>query len=179
MSAHSLRPRGTAFILAVWCVAATSGAWAGVSAYDPEGLSEVGRERVEAVCRNVIGLSKGETHFYACMDSLSASSVALDKGSNLVRARDLCAGHKPALDRVALAKCELDASERPPEPEERAASPVARTALRSYFLIPPREVSQRERRACAEIGVEPASPAFPECVHGLDTALFDADYPSL
>jgi hypothetical protein len=60
--------------------------------------------------------------------------------------------------------------------QDDAAMPGARRAT-SYFYASNAEVHRREGSACAEIGYDPASVGFAQCVANLQSDLSEADHP--
>jgi hypothetical protein len=87
-------------------------------------------------------------------------------------------GLKPGT--IALSRCELD-----PPTNQAALTDVALGAppsvpakhIKSYFYASNGEIRRREQAACVELGEDPATTAFAQCVADLQGELFDADNP--
>jgi hypothetical protein len=128
---------------------------------------------VGAVCAGVVGLSPGEKHYAACVQSLSHSLAALRRGEGVAAARARCLARGLAPGSAALAECELAAA-----PAAGDAGPPGGAAVpggvRSYFEVSHHVAFQRDQLACARLGFEPASGSFDDCVADLRAALSSA-----
>ena len=128
------------------------------------------------ICRTVIGLPAGGELKINCVQSLSASLAALDRGRGLQGAQSACLRKGLRPGEPALAECEL-ASTRAAGTAGLPldASPPAQS-VKSYFYASQREIRGREEAACARLGYEPVHASFAACVARLDSALFDAEH---
>jgi hypothetical protein len=137
----------------------------------------------EQSCQAVVGLAPGEAHYDTCVSSLSASLLGVAQAHRLQQAHDQCRSQGLAISSPALARCVLKASETASSPgEERAPAAVPvrlaqQRPVKSYFYASSEVRSQRERQACADLGLDPVSAAFSDCVTSLSTALAQADNP--
>jgi hypothetical protein len=160
------------------CAAALAGlafASAPLAAAQSDGYGEVG-----ALCRGVIGLSPGEKHFAACIDSLTRSVRGLEHGRGLVVARRECLARGLQPDTGAFAECELTAERAEAQPGDGAVGggPIPGGA-RDYFTISRETAYHRDELACARLGFDPDQPAFGDCVSDLKAALARASEPSM
>jgi len=162
------------------CALATTASCASVAVYNPEHLAPDELSQIGAVCQTAMGLPDGlYTQHYACVESLSHSFAARLNGGRLLAARQDCLAQGLSPGTAALSDCEL-----PPRPQRVAeeARPAPATALpappaRSYFGASFDEIRRREQRACAEIGYDPVSAGFGQCVADLAAYLYEADHP--
>jgi hypothetical protein len=160
------------------CTLTSTTAWASV--YNPEQLAPAQIGQVDAVCQFTMGLGDSPTTQYdACAESLSHSFAAKLRADRWIAARQDCLaqGLKPGT--TELSDCELTARRRP---MNQAAQPVLEAAAptrsaKSYFNASVAEIRRREQRACAEIGYDPVSPGFAQCVGTLTGYMDEADYP--
>ena len=154
------------------------GACATAEPYNPEHLAADDRNGIMLICKNVIGLQQGEEHFDACMESLSMTERGLVEAAALTQARAQCLEGGAAPGTVALAECELrPAAARAARPAAVIGTESVSKPARSYFMTSNEEVFQRERLACARLGVDPVDSEFGSCVADLQASLFAADHP--
>jgi hypothetical protein len=160
------------------CALASTTAWASV--YNPEHLAPAQISQIDAACQTTMGLGDSPTTQYdACAESLSHSFAARLKTSHLLGARQDCLARGLQPGTTALSECELAARHRQ---VAQAAQPVLESAaptprVKSYFSASVNEIRHRELRACAEIGYDPVSPGFGQCVGDLTGYMDEADHP--
>lgn len=164
--------------LGVVILAAGPGACAPMKPYNPDHLPIAEMDSIGAVCRNTLGISGGtNSEYMACEESLSHSYAARLETEQVVAVRRDCEtqGLKPGT--IALSKCELNG------PSARLAQatfsqdidPPAGRPAKSYTNASDGEVHRRMEEACADIGYDPISSGFGQCVVDLQSRLFDAD----
>jgi hypothetical protein len=125
-----------------------------------------------------MGLRRGFAEYDACGESLADAyrrEVDAQKVS-LAHADCKKQGHAPGSP--ALARCVLNESrgaKLTPNPAPVADDP--RVAQVSFFSMDRRTQAQREELACAQLGIDPASGQFRECVLELKEAIFAIQNP--
>jgi hypothetical protein len=155
---------------------------------NPGALSAEQRAQVGQLCQDGLGLRPGEAHYLACVESLSDSARGLDRTRLLAQARAGCPDQIIVPHSPALARCVLKAGQSQFGQTQSVeglgeisgggtGEPSALAPARSYFRASPREVRGREEAACAQLGLDPASPGFAGCVSSLQASLFAADNP--
>lgn len=164
--------------VSVACLVVGPAACAPLKPYNPEQLPIAQMDRIGAVCRDTLGISGGtNSEYMACEESLSHSFAARLEANTALAVRQGCEaqGLKPGT--VALSECEL----RGPAAQLAQASyradidPPATKPAKSYTRASNDEDHRRMQEACAEIGFDPVSSAFGQCVADLQSRLFDAD----
>ena len=139
---------------------------------------------VEKTCTNVLGLKRGEAYFADCQDSLAHSLARKSQAQASVAAGDVCRRRGLAANSSAFAICVLDeqqnallqTSTTPIEAVELA--PAAAAALesgKSYYNVSPEVQFQRQRYACAQLGLTPDGGLFGTCVASLTGAFMPDD----
>ena len=138
---------------------------------------------IEATCAKVMGLRKGEVHFDECVDSLTASLDHKLQDERTTRIYDECSrsGLKdgtPQFSTCVLDKQSAMAAQRSaPAQGKDGSTTVADAAidfkgpLKSYWNMPPTEVENREKYSCAQLGLDPSTSSFNQCVAELDANL--------
>jgi hypothetical protein len=169
--------RGWVVLLALACASASH-------AGDAENPSASQAVSVRNICRSIIGVSPGEAHFDACVQSLSDSLRASDRDRALLDARNDCASKGMARDSSELAECTLRAADsisarRPLSESDAGAQDADQPSgpARSYFSTSPRDAFRRDQLACARLGLDPTGAPFAHCVASLQAGLFSADNP--
>lgn len=164
--------------LGVACLAAGAAACAPMKPYNPDHLPIAQMGSIGAVCRNTLGISGGtNSEFMACEESLSHSFAARGQADAMVAVRQNCESQGLHPGTVALSKCEL----RGPSAQLAQAAyrqdidPPAATPAKSYTNASNDEEHRRMQEACADIGYDPVSSGFGQCVADLQASLFDAD----
>jgi hypothetical protein len=157
---------------------ALSGALAAALPLYPAAASAAPASPVAGVCRTVMGLESGEAQFEGCMESLGGTLGHIGGERAVVDSRRACLDRGLALGTASLAICAVQGqnapSARTPTLVDATTAP---TAAKSWFYASNRERRQRERLACASLGLDPTGSAFDSCVAGLAGALFAADNP--
>jgi hypothetical protein len=131
-------------------------------------------DAVAGVCTRVVGLTPGEKHFAACVQSLSHSLQSLRRGEDGAQARQACLARGYAPQSPGLAECELAALPVLTSSPGQAGQTSVPGGSQSYFTVSKRTAFQRDRLACARLGFEPAAGAFDDCVADLRAALAEA-----
>jgi hypothetical protein len=166
MALKTTAPRALGRALAAFTAAAS---FAGSPA-----LSASMSDTVAGVCTRVVGLSPGEKHFVACVQSLSHSLQGLHRVEDATQARQACLARGYAPRSPGLAECELAALPG----MTSAPGPAGQTSVpggsQSYFTVSKRTAYERDQLACARLGFEPAAGAFDDCVADLRAALAEA-----
>src|ERR1700761_1517766 len=133
---------------------------------------------VADVCRAVMGLDPGEAHFVGCVESLDGSLNAARRDRDLACSRQACVDRGLRPGTPALAVCAVEGRGAATGLTPIAADPAAAPrAARSWSYAQNDERRQRERLACASLGLDPTGQAFDGCVAGLAASLFEADNP--
>ena len=113
------------------------------------------------------------------MESLSESFRARLRADRMLEIRQDCRarGLKPGT--AALSACEMAPGARKAALSQRPAPVAALPAApaKSYFSASFDQVRRREQRACADIGYDPVSGGFNQCVALLAANLSYADDP--
>jgi hypothetical protein len=130
---------------------------------------------VDQTCTQVMGINRGEAYFVVCHDRLSDALATRDQGQAMAATYVDCRQHGLAAGTAALVACMKDA----PKQESVAAESFATVhtgghdteAGRSFYAVSPTVRWNRERYACAQIGLLPDTVPFDQCVAGLYGAL--------
>ncbi|HEY2660556.1 MAG TPA: hypothetical protein VGI79_12605 [Caulobacteraceae bacterium] len=195
-------PRLRRFAMAAFCGSAliSSAACATAASYNPGSLRTDQLSRVEGICQSDLGLSPseplslvwgaavnpgltgGENHFQGCVASLSASLRDVDDGQAAWQADHDCRARGLKPESSDLAECVLQSLKSHPAATTSApsAEPVSMPVTRpkgSFFTASNHEVRDREERACARLGLNPAYGAFGQCVKSLSDTFFSIDNP--
>ena len=144
---------------------------AGAQAYGDGGVGQV--------CERVVGVSPGEKHYAACVQSLSDSMRNLRQGQGVAMARRDCLARGLTPQTPAFAECELAAA---PARVSAAGDPGETPepgGSRSYFMISRGTAFQRDQLACARLGFDPDQEGFSGCVADLRAALSRASEPAM
>jgi hypothetical protein len=133
------------------------------------------------ICTRIVGLSPGERHYAACVDSLTRSAAAQHRGEDLDEARQACLAQGAAPHSSALAQCELSAADaaRATPPHWDGPGAAVPGGRRSYFEVSRQTGFERDRMACAQLGLEPVNPSFDQCAADLRASLAQASMPMM
>ena len=157
---------------------ALGGALAAALPLYPAAAAAAPASPVAGVCRSVMGLEPGQAQFEGCMESLGGTLGRIGGDRAVVDARRACLDRGLTLGTASLAVCTVQGrgatSARAPTLVDASTAP---TAAKSWFYASNPERRQRERLACASLGLDPTGSAFDSCVAGLAGALFEADNP--
>ena len=141
---------------------------------DIQAMSPQQASLVDATCARVMGLVQGQYQFALCRESLAKTLAARKEGQDMAAAYKDCRQRGFADGTAAFSTCMLE-SNAPTSPSP--SMEIAYTGApgtepgKSFFSIPPRVQYQRERYACAQLGLLPGSGAFGYCVADLQTAM--------
>ena len=129
---------------------------------------------VDQTCIQVMGLKRGEAYFAACRQSLSEALANSNQDRALKTAYADCRQRGLDAGTAAFSTCVLDASGtvRPQSaPLALAYSGNSGTeAGKSFYEVAPGIRFNRERYACAQLGLVAGSESFGQCVNSLDGA---------
>ena len=103
---------------------------------------------IDATCRNVMGLRPGEEYYADCLASLTHSLVFAQDRESSTSPQHFAISTQP----VASADGSLENG-------------------RSYYNVTPTTRWNRERYACAQLGLMPNGGLFGQCVGSLDSEL--------
>jgi hypothetical protein len=129
---------------------------------------------VDQTCAQVLGLQRGQTYFAGCQASLSNILAARNEGQAISAANAICSQQGLVEGTAAFSTCVLGTSKPAPAAPERLA--IASTggaeteAGKSFYEVPPHVRWNRERYACAQLGVSPGGALFGQCVASLESA---------
>jgi hypothetical protein len=158
--------------LMIICWSVGSAGCAPTTPYNPDRLAPAQMSRIGEICHTVMGLPAGHyTDYQACEESLSHSLAARRERSATVAAPQTCdpRGLKPD----ALGQCEQHPRQKAPA----LGAPPSAPPVKSYFFASNDEIHRRAQSACADIGEDPATGTFAQCVADLESYLFAADHP--
>lgn len=169
------------------------------AAFNPERLPASALHGVQQICQSRMGLNPkeplttvwggavnpglvgGENHFQGCVASLSGSLRDVAQQDANLRADADCRARGASVGSSELANCVLSSLKDQTAPSLQTISdgPTHGPALRpgSFYTASPGEVQQREQRACADLGLNPAYGAFDACVKSMDRTFFSIDNP--
>lgn len=129
---------------------------------------------IDATCTQVMGLRTGEYNYALCRESLASTLAARKEGQDMAAAYKDCRQRGLADGSVPFSTCMLEshatASTTQPVPVAYTGAPGTEPG-KSFYSIPPRAQFQRERYACAQLGLLPGSGAFGQCVANLQIAM--------
>ncbi|MGA0602407.1 hypothetical protein ACO2Q3_16985 [Caulobacter sp. KR2-114] len=169
--------RGAAERLAAMMLLAAAGC-ASTPVYNPGRVPPDEMSRIVQACAMVARLPEGSVDdFNVCQESLSralASRLAADRSA---AARRDCLSRGMIRGTPALSGCELDAQAQSGAAAGRQPAGQTAALARTAPPAPHLTLAERERRACAAVGYDPAEPGFGQCVADLGSALFAAHRP--
>jgi hypothetical protein len=140
------------------------------SALSPKQLSVV-----DSICTKVMGLSLGESFFAGCKKVLSQFLMQKAEDRVIGAADHACSQRGLVPGSAAFSTCVLD-NENDPLLDVRDGSGTAYSdganiaAGRSFYTVSFSVRWNRERYACASLGLTPEGAAFDECVSDLDSS---------
>jgi len=141
---------------------------------DMQAMSPQQASLVDATCARVMGLQQGQYQFALCRESLANTLAARKEGQDMAAAYKDCRQRGLADGSAAFSTCMLqsNAPASAPQPVEVSYTGTPDTEPgKSFFRIPPRVQFQRERYACAQLGLLPGSGIFGHCVADLQIAM--------
>ena len=129
--------------------------------------------QARSICENVVHLQPADGLFKECTSSLDESLKSASRARAVWQARDACFASTPKLDSTSLNLCLLRAAETKADADEAMPVSISRQAESTVsFYAASREINlEREQRACALIGFDPAFGAFAKCVSNLQDAV--------
>lgn len=154
--------------------------------------------RVSDICEMIMGLPPSDrpvtgvwpgnpplppvvSHYQTCIISLSDSLLQARSAEGAKRADTSCRARGLSPGSAELATCVLDSlsehSEVSPTADLNVAAAMPARRASPYFYASAYEILRRERRACAQLGFEPPSDLFADCVRNLSENLFAIDNP--
>jgi len=130
---------------------------------------------VATTCSQVMGLRSGETYFAACKESLSQSLATKADGQAIAAADNTCRQQGLVSGTAAFSICVLDnentGSGAPTSPMASVNfSGMSTERGKSFYEVAPVMRWNRERYACAQLGLIPGNAAFGQCITNLDGA---------
>lgn len=129
---------------------------------------------VDQTCTQVMGLKRGEAYFARCRESLSQSIAATNEGRAMSAAYGSCRARELPGGTASFSTCMLDASNAgsaaagPPLIAYKGTGDTE--AGKRFYDMAPSVRFNRERYACAQLGLVPDSAPFAQCVESLDGA---------
>ncbi len=148
---------------------------------------------IKATCQNVMHIGyHNAVDLSACMGSLSDTLAAKMQGDIARKSYETCAGLGLARDTPEFSMCVLDrqknyAAELSQNNVVLKTSPVQPVKLaydaqkdgsEDYYDASFDTKRRREEYSCAQLGLDPISSAFGQCVADLNASLFNADNPN-
>lgn len=154
--------RATAFGLVLSSAMLSGCATAGAS--NPYSLPPDQLASISQICHSTIGGTDKDPHYGVCVDSLSSKISEQRRNAKLAQADATCreAGVQPG---AALALCVLDHTSANKVPTSSRQGDTAADIL------------QREKIACAKIGLNPAGGSFADCVADMQDGFDKVDAP--
>lgn len=142
-------------------------------AQDLESRSPQDATLIAATCTNVMGLKRGQEFYQDCQESLAHSLAQRDAAYAMAASGETCRALGLAPGSSALATCMLDKEGAAAAPRLQPVALTSETVEpgRSYYTASARAQLQRQRYACAQLGLMPNSGLFGACVASLQGAL--------
>jgi hypothetical protein len=151
------------------------------------GLAPSDAAFVRQTCSQTMGLREGLEEFDACAESLGESLHRRVDARRLSRTHEACEKQGYAVGSRALAECvvlsakEGNTTEKesvlPASSASDGAAPLAAPKRVSFFSMNGRVQDQHERLACAQLGLDPLTGEFIDCVIGIKQAIFTVQNP--
>lgn len=141
---------------------------------------------IRATCQNIMRVGRSGVDMAACTESLADSVAARQEGYISVQSDRACSTEGLAPGSAQFATCVLD-HKRHAAPALMAANTTSQLtydpskdvgASEDYYDASFDTKRRREEYSCAQLGLDPDSGAFGQCVAGLDASLFNADHPN-
>ena len=151
------------------------------------GLDPASAALVRQTCVDIMGVRPGLAEFDACGASLADSLRSRNHARRLGEAHETCEQQGLAEGTAALARCVLASLSAAAPANAPASGMVPATARETtdrqdvprilfYNMSRPLQ-HEREKLACAELGLDPIGAEFGDCVTGLRLAFFDLENP--
>jgi hypothetical protein len=123
---------------------------------------------VGQTCSQVLGLEPGQAYFDSCRQALAHALETKIQEQALDWAYQSCRQQGLAPKSAALSTCVIDGQKNAPAAAERplriAYSASQPKAAKSFYQMAPSQRFNRERDACAQLGLEPESTSFAQCM---------------
>jgi hypothetical protein len=146
------------------------------------GLAPTDAAFVRQTCTQTMGLRKGLEEFDACAQSLSDTVHRRIDEQRLDESHRACERQGYAAGTPQLAQCVVLAEKAKDEAHDAAISSTASaptTARISFFSMDRNVQDEHEKLACAQLGLDPITGDFHDCVMGIKEAIFTAQNPLL
>jgi hypothetical protein len=127
------------------------------------------------ICESVVGVRPGESHYGACIQSLTRSASVLDQVRALSSARAGCLARGLDPNTPEGARCVLTGRRAAAVPADPTL--VSAPKASSYLSASRAEARRRFETACASLGYDPTTRGFDACVTRLQSSMFLADNP--
>lgn len=142
---------------------------------------------IQATCTRIMRLRQGEAEFDGCVSDLSNTVAWEISNARAAHAYGDCAALGLKRKSLEFSRCVLDRENAPPAaepPASQAAAPLNVADVKpadadpdGYFRAGFALRRRREQFACAQMGLEPGSTPFVDCVDGLEIDLFNIANP--
>jgi len=146
------------------------------------GLTPTDAAFVQQTCTQTMGLRKGLGEYDACAQSLSDTVHRRIEEQRLDESHRACERQGYAPGSAQLAQCVVLAEKAEGNAHDAAILSLtsAPTTTRISFFSMDRHVQdQHEKLACAQLGLDPITSDFSDCVIGIKQAIFTAQNPLL
>jgi hypothetical protein len=134
---------------------------------------------VGQTCNQLLGLKPGETYFDGCRQTLASTLEAKIQDQALAWAYQSCSQQGLAPKNAAQSACVFDRQKSAPAAVlkplriSNSANGMGKPT-KSFYEMSPSQRFDQERYACAQLGFEPESASFGQCMTGLQgTFLLD------
>jgi len=132
-----------------------------------------------AVCTDIMGLWSGEVYYPRCQESISYILAAKSKRLAMLSAYQDCKRIGLAEDEASFSSCVLSLMYKSAPaalvPIAAPTDPKTEPGMRFDYISLPVQLD-RERYACAQLGLLPESGPFDDCVYSLTDALIPNKY---
>jgi hypothetical protein len=146
------------------------------------GLAPTDAAFVRQTCTQTMGLRKGLEEFDACAQSLSDTVHRRIEEQRLDESHRACERQGYAPGSAQLAQCVVLAEKAKGEARDAAifsATSASATTRISFFSMDRHVQDEHEKLACAQLGLDPVTGEFHDCVMGIKEAIFTAQNPLL
>jgi len=143
---------------------------------------------VRATCEKIMRVGRSGVDMAACTESLADSVAARQEGYISAQSDRACSSQGLTPGSAEFATCVLDRKRHyQGAPALMAANGTAQLtydpgkdvgASQDYYDASFDTKRRREEYSCAQLGLDPDTGAFGQCVAGLDASLFNADNPN-
>ena len=133
---------------------------------------------IDSTCNEIMGLHRGEYYYQMCQESLGNSLTGKLAAEGTARGWTDCRNEHLAPGSADFAACVLQRQTSPSTSE--SLTPTAAKLVyprdelqssKSYYRVTNAIHWKREQYSCAQLGLEPGSNAFAQCVASLDASL--------